>query len=890
VLTGLLPGLREIRAPLISGYLWLVFFFLAFHGVLPTRQSADPTLKPLFNLGHDLSALGIATVSGVAAYLVGSAAQELLKWFATVLPGSPLYAEAGTHLSSTGRTDVGSAVRLRIQAMQRSLYQVALSPGEKGVDGEPSPETVEGDLPLIRTLLLGEYPDLVAELDRLQAEADLRITVAVPIVALAILFCFAVSAVWLLALVLAGGLMVQGYKRQVEVGDLLAKALRIGKVDAPTLQSLDASAAAAIERTELEEDLARKVKDEGSGMAAFRLGNLQASGRDYEGAVRSLRLAIENNVIRAYAEIGFVYEALEQFDEAEQAYRDGKKRKDRRATERLATLLRRQHREEEALQAEKPAEEPGKSAGKPPKPAEDPTEVGRISDYENRIEAGDAKAAINLGLLRERKQEMSAAIAAFEMATSLNDEDAQAWLSLGRALRWAGRAPDAIEALERARALLELDLGRDHLEVADAVSDLGAAMSEAGDYEGALPLLENALRIQEAELGPDALEVAVTLEFISNAVSGLGDESRSKELDERNLRLYETVLGSEDPRVAMSLRNLAVTVRRTGGYMEAKDMLERGLRIQERQPEETGRDRAFVLDTLGTVWDTVGEFGTGLELHRQALTLVEADFGPQHPWISFLRIARSRSLLGLGRYGQALEVLFGAIPVLEASYGSGHPTLVTGLLAYGTALRDNDRVNDAVAVVEHAVVIATPSHRHLLFESRSNLAAALSRRGEFEKARWHLDQALDLGTELFGEGHLYLAPVYIRLGVVRAESNEPGKSAELFQRGQAIVASAPFLHRPLAGIAGHRQAGALLRLGQLDTAEVEARGSISVLENVFGKVHPEIATALDVLASILEAREDPAQANAARARAGAIRGKPEDEQGAGGEPTAKDDQ
>src|SRR5262249_35676644 len=151
-------------------------------------------------LGHDLSALGIATVSGVAAYLLGSAVQELLKLLAALPPGPSLYAEAGAHLSDDGRADVATAVRLRVQAIQRKLYQVALSLGEKGVDAEPSPTVVEAELPLIRTLLLGDHPDLVGEIDRLQAEADLRITVAVPIVAFAFLFCFEISATWLLAL------------------------------------------------------------------------------------------------------------------------------------------------------------------------------------------------------------------------------------------------------------------------------------------------------------------------------------------------------------------------------------------------------------------------------------------------------------------------------------------------------------------------------------------------------------------------------------------------------------------------------------------------------------------------------------------------------------------
>jgi tetratricopeptide (TPR) repeat protein len=272
------------------------------------------------------------------------------------------------------------------------------------------------------------------------------------------------------------------------------------------------------------------------------------------------------------------------------------------------------------------------------------------------------------------------------------------------------------------------------------------------------------------------------------------------------------------------------------------------------------------------------------------MQLMKEDLGPPQPLISFMQTSSASSLLGLGRAAQARSILHGAVSALEESFGPEHPLLGPGLLAFATALLDSDQVDDAVVAAGRAVEIAGPSHRHLLFKGCSNLGAALSKREEFEKARRVLDEALDLGTDLFGEGHLYLALVYIRLGVVKAGTNELTESVELFQRGQAIVASAPFLHRPLAGIAAHGHAAALFHLGQLDAAEVEARGSISMLESAFGEIHPEIATALDVLASILEVRGDPEQADTALARADAIRSKPDDEQGAGGSPAANDDQ
>jgi len=877
VLTNLLPGLREIRAPLISGYLWLVFFFLAFHEDLPTRHDADSTLMPLFDLGHDLSALGIATVSGVAAYLLGSAVQELLKLLAQLPPGQPLYAEAGTHLSSSGRLDVDRAVRLQTQAIQRKLFQVALSPGERGVDEEPSTENVEQELPLIRTLLLGEHSDLVGELDRLQAEADLRITVAVPIVAFAGLLCFAVSVGWLFALVPAALLLAQGFQRQIEVGDLLAKALRIGKVNAPSLESLDASAVAAIERIELEEDLAKKVRDEQSPMAAFRLGNLQASGEDYEGAVRSLRFAAENEVFRAYAEVGFVYEALGQDGDAEQAYRDGEKRRDRRSTKRLAGLLRRLQRDEEALATEsRPSakeREPGKAMA---------ADEISITEYEKRIDEGEVKAAINLGLLRQRRDEWAASIDAYERATKLDDEDAQAWLALGNAFRHLGRAGEAEVAFVRARALLELSFGGEHLEVAEALSGLGAAKNELGQFGEAQELFERALKIQEKEVGGDTVEAAFSLSGLAVAHNGRGELDRGVDLMGRALRIEEQELGPEAPSVATSLQSLAAMVVQAGDYVKAKALLDRAVEIQEASPSVSDGDLAYALDTLGVYWDTVGRYQEGLELHERAIDLQERELPPEHLEVMMSQVCRADSLHGLGRYAQARDILQWVIPVFEQTYSPDHVFLVDPLVVYSKSLVALGDAEAGESLAERAFqnTLSTGSGPGLRGKALVSGGRALNGLGSYDEAVSCFERALEAQESAFGRDHLYLAITLAELGRSYLGMHRHSQAQQLYLRALGILTEAPVTHDPAFGIVRRGLAEALWKAMDVDRAEVEIRMSIASFEEAFGSVHPEIAKALDLLAEMLAERGDSEQAAAARGRAASIRDKPEDEQGA----------
>jgi hypothetical protein len=80
-ITQLLPGLRDVRGPLIAGYLWLFAAWLLLGGHLPDRNTAE-VYSHAFEVGDALGRVGIAAVVSIAAYLVGSLLQEVGNWIA----------------------------------------------------------------------------------------------------------------------------------------------------------------------------------------------------------------------------------------------------------------------------------------------------------------------------------------------------------------------------------------------------------------------------------------------------------------------------------------------------------------------------------------------------------------------------------------------------------------------------------------------------------------------------------------------------------------------------------------------------------------------------------------------------------------------------------------
>ncbi|MCZ4078636.1 hypothetical protein O1W68_11840 [Rhodococcus sp. H36-A4] len=73
MLTAILPGLRDLRTPLATGYLWLVAMFLAFADILPTAESENAMIAQVFDIASGLGTTAILAVLSFVAYLIGSA-------------------------------------------------------------------------------------------------------------------------------------------------------------------------------------------------------------------------------------------------------------------------------------------------------------------------------------------------------------------------------------------------------------------------------------------------------------------------------------------------------------------------------------------------------------------------------------------------------------------------------------------------------------------------------------------------------------------------------------------------------------------------------------------------------------------------------------------------
>ncbi len=249
ILSNAVPGFRGLRGPLIAGYVWLLFAYLAATPDFDTRPEGAIG-GALYDLRHDIGRVGVAVAISVAAYLVGAVSQELSQ----ALRRTVQWLRPSSFYSYTARRgQIGSWEPMR--AACRSAKDTVERAGEdRRVPDSQLPrlremvderfgtalEEAVREVMVPATLLAADRPELFAEVDRLRAEAELRHAVVPPLAAMAILLAVVQSAFWLAALPPIALLLIQGVRRETDSQRTVANAIQNKLIPSPSAERFEA--------------------------------------------------------------------------------------------------------------------------------------------------------------------------------------------------------------------------------------------------------------------------------------------------------------------------------------------------------------------------------------------------------------------------------------------------------------------------------------------------------------------------------------------------------------------------------------------------------------------------------------------------------------------------
>jgi hypothetical protein len=240
ILSSILPGVRQLRAPLAAGYLWLLFAYLLTH--LGSGTPHSEFAEDLTRLAHAMSPAGLAVAVSFAAYLLGSFSQGLSLgiwlWLAERIAPVDSF-----RLSPRGYAGLDDLLTPR--AMAGEIKSAA--------EARELAKDMIGELSLVKTRLLEVKQDLHNEIDRLHAEADFVGAVLFPLLAVGIVAALAIPVgpvgpfdVGLIKTLLVIGVVlisegfgIQAIKTYQQANDKLVDAVFLGQARSPALDRWD---------------------------------------------------------------------------------------------------------------------------------------------------------------------------------------------------------------------------------------------------------------------------------------------------------------------------------------------------------------------------------------------------------------------------------------------------------------------------------------------------------------------------------------------------------------------------------------------------------------------------------------------------------------------------
>ncbi|MFQ3593275.1 MAG: tetratricopeptide repeat protein, partial [Gemmataceae bacterium] len=387
---------------------------------------------------------------------------------------------------------------------------------------------------------------------------------------------------------------------------------------------------------------------------------------------------------------------------------------------------------------------------------------------------------------------------------------------LGRLYQMMNNFPAAEVRYREVLQILRRVHGEEHAEYARAVQDLAQLHHQVNDFATAAQFYQMASEIRQNNPGSDHPDYAESQLGLAQVFQNMGRLDDAEPLFRQAVQIYRAALGENAMPTLRARHSFGLFLQARGQIAAALRELEQtSERLEEvvgpRSPMLTQllADRARILSAIGDHQVAEQLFARIRVIHREAfpqdITLQTQDL------VNQAIAARS-----LADYSAAEECLLQALRLLQQHRPTDHPDLLTvaGMLA--TTLAQQERLDEADALMAHLV----ERTRAVMGQFHPAVGQLLLERANISLNRGQLSQSLALYREA--------------AEVVRASEGEDNGDYVNLLRMQATV-----LHL----------------LGESDHAETLLKQRVAILRRLFGPSSSVVAPAQQALADFLRQRQ-----------------------------------
>ena len=339
--------------------------------------------------------------------------------------------------------------------------------------------------------------------------------------------------------------------------------------------------------------------------------------------------------------------------------------------------------------------------------------------------------------------------------------------------------------------------------------------------------------------------------FVTSGLATLAVLARNEAEIQRAQAEIDAETARQTTRFMVDLFEVSDPSEALGNSITAREILDKGAARIEGELTDQPAIQAALMDTMGTVYKSLGLYGPAASLVGQALEKRTALFGAEH-----VEVAQSLNHLGevqtlQADYEDAERNLIDALAARRRLHGNSHVEVADTLSDLAYVLTLKGEYNDAEPLIRESLSIRRNLHggAHAdIAESLEFLGLNMNDQGRFDDAVVEMRAAVAMRRAVHGETHPDLAGALTNLAFVLEDVNEFEAAEKLYQNAlnmqRALYAEThPWIGASLNNIALVRARG-----GDHDGAESAFREALDIYYEVHGDAHPEIAITLSNLA------------------------------------------
>jgi tetratricopeptide (TPR) repeat protein len=302
---------------------------------------------------------------------------------------------------------------------------------------------------------------------------------------------------------------------------------------------------------------------------------------------------------------------------------------------------------------------------------------------------------------------------------------------------------------------------------------------------------------------------------ITSTLAGAAWLARNEAERQRVRAENEAETARQTTRFMVDLFKVSDPSEALGNKITAREILDKGALRINRELADQPAIQATLMDTMGTVYTSLGLYEPAERLVRQAYARRQTLFGSQNP----------ETVASLNHLGEVLS--------LKSNFDEAEKKLRTALEIRRKLFGES---NPAVA------------------ETLSLLAYVLGQKGEYDRGEPLIREALQIRRKVFGEVAAEVAASIEDLGRNFYDRGEYDQAVTYLRQALAMQEKLHKGAHPALAQSMDNLAWALMGQGKADEAEPLTRRALAMKRQLYGEDHPETAMGLNNLAYILEQR------------------------------------